>query len=245
MARNKKSRATPRPKPPSLQLLSLERRDLPATDLVQLLNNINIVPSGIPSVSATEQVGGITFFVGTTPAAGQELWRTDGTSGGTFLVDDINPGPGSSYPSDLTNVSGELFFEASNGTERRGAVEERRHVLRDRHGQGHQPRRGDSSPTDLTNVSGELFFEANDGTHGYRALEERRHLLRHHHGQGHRSEQRQFRPDYLTNVGGELFFSGHRRHARYRSSGRATAPPPGPSWSRTSTPTAPGSNPQL
>ncbi len=34
-----------------------------------------------------------------------ELWRSDGTSSGTFRVSDINPGPAGSYLSELTNVN--------------------------------------------------------------------------------------------------------------------------------------------
>jgi len=38
-----------------------------------------------------------------------------GTVAGTVLVKDINPGPGSSIPSYLTNISGTLFFSADKG----------------------------------------------------------------------------------------------------------------------------------
>jgi ELWxxDGT repeat protein len=41
-----------------------------------------------------------------------ELWRADGTPGGTRLVKDINPGRWSSSPHTLTDVNGTLFFAA-------------------------------------------------------------------------------------------------------------------------------------
>ena len=41
------------------------------------------------------------YFAGTTPAYGTELWESDGTTAGTLLVDDINPGTASSNPSGL------------------------------------------------------------------------------------------------------------------------------------------------
>ena len=48
---------------------------------------------------------------------GQELWTSDGTSAGTTLVKDINPGIAkSSYRGALTNVGGTLFFSATDGT---------------------------------------------------------------------------------------------------------------------------------
>ncbi|MDH3693531.1 MAG: hypothetical protein OER96_03040, partial [Gammaproteobacteria bacterium] len=43
-----------------------------------------------------------------------ELWKSDGTEGGTVLVKDINPGGGSS-PSRLTNLNGVLYFRATDG----------------------------------------------------------------------------------------------------------------------------------
>ena len=35
------------------------------------------------------------YFAGTTPETGKELWRTDGTAAGTFMLRDIEPGPDS------------------------------------------------------------------------------------------------------------------------------------------------------
>ena len=86
---------------------------------------------------------------------------------GTFLVKDIHPGPsGSSFPDDLTNVNGTLYFQAndgahgvelwkSNGTAA-GTV-----MVRDIDSGS-----SGSGPGDLTNVNGELYFTANDGVHG-------------------------------------------------------------------------------
>src|ERR671910_2568869 len=41
---------------------------------------------------------GVAFFQAYQPATGRELWRTDGTEAGTYLVKDINPGPADSLP---------------------------------------------------------------------------------------------------------------------------------------------------
>jgi uncharacterized repeat protein (TIGR01451 family) len=46
--------------------------------------------------------------------SGWELYKSDGTLTGTVLVKDINPGPSSSMPDDLTNVNGTLFFLAED-----------------------------------------------------------------------------------------------------------------------------------
>jgi ELWxxDGT repeat protein len=44
-----------------------------------------------------------------------ELWRSDGTEAGTFLVKDINPGAGSSTPYNFTVFNNALYFVASDG----------------------------------------------------------------------------------------------------------------------------------
>jgi ELWxxDGT repeat protein len=38
-------------------------------------------------------------------STGRELWVTDGTTAGTTLLKDINPGPGSSSPRDFAALS--------------------------------------------------------------------------------------------------------------------------------------------
>ena len=49
---------------------------------------------------------------GTTPTNNIELWKSDGTSGGTVMVKDIYSGNQSSYPTNFTEVNGELYFTA-------------------------------------------------------------------------------------------------------------------------------------
>jgi ELWxxDGT repeat protein len=65
------------------------------------------------------QIGSMTFFLASTPQTGSELWKSDGTVGGTVLVKDIRPGPDGSFPvfsvPRLAGVSGTLFFTASDG----------------------------------------------------------------------------------------------------------------------------------
>src|SRR6185503_18010682 len=65
-------------------------------------------------------VGSTLFFGAWTPAQGDELWKTDGTTAGTVLLKDIVPGSPDSFPSHLTDVGATLFFAAfdtTNGTE--------------------------------------------------------------------------------------------------------------------------------
>ena len=82
------------------------------------LRDIN-APRG-PNPSSDPQqltaVKNLVFFVINDATHGAELWRSDGSNGGTFLVKDIFPGPPSSRPSELTEFDGRLFFQAEDGT---------------------------------------------------------------------------------------------------------------------------------
>lgn len=73
------------------------------------------VPHGIPYYSQGLAVGGVLYFAANDGVHGQELWRTDGTPGGTALAADINPGPGSSDPIPLAVVGGQLALIANDG----------------------------------------------------------------------------------------------------------------------------------
>lgn len=63
---------------------------------------------------------GIAYFAATDAEHGRELWQTDGTPEGTRLVADVEPGPASSSPAELTRVGDVLYFAATTaaiGTE--------------------------------------------------------------------------------------------------------------------------------
>jgi ELWxxDGT repeat protein len=47
---------------------------------------------------------------------GRELWVSDGTTEGTAIVKDINPGEDDSDPGALVSVNGRLYFAADDGT---------------------------------------------------------------------------------------------------------------------------------
>ena len=55
------------------------------------------------------------YFAARDPFNGEELWRSDGTAGGTALVSDIFPGIRDSGIGNLTLMNGVLFFTASGG----------------------------------------------------------------------------------------------------------------------------------
>jgi ELWxxDGT repeat protein len=69
------------------------------------------------STNNVVRLNGTEYFVRATAAYGGELWRSDGTDGGTFMVKDISAGPASSLSpaSHLATLGGVLFFFANDG----------------------------------------------------------------------------------------------------------------------------------
>lgn len=72
-----------------------------------------IEPTSKKQLLATDlaTADGYVFFAGGM-GNDEELWITDGTAAGTRLLQDVNVGPGSSFPRELRAVNGELFFTA-------------------------------------------------------------------------------------------------------------------------------------
>jgi ELWxxDGT repeat protein len=87
-----------------------------------LLTDINPgVSAGSPDRSGFDPenfmvVGDTLFFTANDGTHGYQLWKSDGTSEGTVMVKDLNPGKGSSNPGWFANLNGTLYFEANNGT---------------------------------------------------------------------------------------------------------------------------------
>jgi ELWxxDGT repeat protein len=76
--------------------------------------------AGFPSLALLSTdvitpINGQFYFEGTDAQHGTELWQSDGTSLGTSLVQDINPGPGSSNPEVLAELNGHLMMAADDG----------------------------------------------------------------------------------------------------------------------------------
>jgi trimeric autotransporter adhesin len=75
-----------------------------------LLKDINTVGNSVPNSYCN--VNNIVYFAHDDNVHGTELWRTDGTAVGTYLVKDINLGFDGSYCNQMIALNGTLFFTA-------------------------------------------------------------------------------------------------------------------------------------
>jgi ELWxxDGT repeat protein len=152
-------------------------------------------------------VNGTLFFRAQDGTHGRELWASNGTAAGTFLVKDISPGASDSYPTYLTNVNGTLFFQANDGTHGVELWESNGSAAGTFLVQDINPVTS-SYPNYLTNVNGTLFFGANDGTHGMELWESNGTTAGTFLVQDINPVTSSY-PSYLTNVNGTLFFQAN------------------------------------
>ena len=122
----------------------------------------NIRPGGrsaFPQASVEPvfvDVGGVVYFAARDGVHGPELWRSDGTAAGTFLVADINPGSQGSEPDLLTSFNGRVYFRANNQLWRSNGTPAGTTRVRNRNGAFVK------APTEMT-VSGSTLFMTING----------------------------------------------------------------------------------
>ncbi len=80
------------------------------SQIIKLVKDIN--PSGNPAISQMTLYNGKLYFSANDGIHGQELWISDGTNNGTYMLKDINPS-GSSSPKELKVCNGKLYFQAA------------------------------------------------------------------------------------------------------------------------------------
>ncbi len=96
------------------QFEQLESRQM-LTVVPMLLADIRVGQTGSGIFGEFTQYNGELFFAAN-DGSGSELWKTDGTEGGTVQVKDINPGSENSFPGAFVEFNGELYFSANDGS---------------------------------------------------------------------------------------------------------------------------------
>lgn len=122
--------------------------------------------AGVPNSTAIKpqltNVGGVLYFTAWSSSAGRELWRSDGTADGTFMVKDVNPqmtsstAPAHSNIEQAINVNGILYFVATDGLNgweiwRSDGTAAGTVMATNFFG-------NNQKPTQLTNVGGQVYF---------------------------------------------------------------------------------------
>ncbi len=143
----------------------LEPRQLLSASMVK---DLNTTPASLPGLWTWVGAGDTVFLSQEDGVAGWELYKTDGTTGGTVLVKDIRPGRDNSSPGWMTYAgNGTIFFTADDGSHgvelwksdgtTGGTV-----MVKDI-----TPGATGSGAGGLVNVNGTIYFSASDGVNGF------------------------------------------------------------------------------
>ncbi|NJR47049.1 MAG: hypothetical protein HC775_15480 [Hyellaceae cyanobacterium CSU_1_1] len=117
------------------------------------------------------------FFSADDGENGNELFVSDGTAEGTQLLVDLYPGENNygdngSFPRNLTEFDGKLYFAANDGENGNelfvsdGTAEGTQLLVDLRPGEDNYGNSNGAYPSNLTEFDGKLYFTANDGENG-------------------------------------------------------------------------------
>jgi len=111
---------------------------------------------------------GAIYFRADDGVHGSELWTSDGTTAGTRMVRDINPGLDASFPLQFEQVGGALYFSAFEPAHARELWRTDGTAAGTRLVKDVDPGPDFTGvPSSLTAVDGTLFFVANEEVHGW------------------------------------------------------------------------------
>ena len=218
-------RRRPKPKPiKSRRVLAGQHITLERLEERRLLS-ITQLSSSLSVSLGVALLGDTIYFSANSTGLGIELWKTDGTSSGTQLVADINPGTASSSPTGLVNVGGVLYFRANTATSgaelwRSDGTSSGTQLVADLN-----PGTGSSLPKYLTNVGGTIYFVANNGTTGEELWKSDGTSSGTQLVADIRTGTNSSTPKSLTNVNGTLYFianDGTRGNELWKSNGTSS-----------------------
>jgi ELWxxDGT repeat protein len=115
-------------------------------------------------------INNVYYFIAKGLDLGIELWRSDGTQSGTYIVKDINQGSNGAFlsneSSNLTNVNGLLYFSANDGINgfelwKSDGTELGTVMVKDIASSS-----SSSSPSDFISLNSEVIFVCDDGING-------------------------------------------------------------------------------
>ncbi|MCB0436044.1 MAG: T9SS type A sorting domain-containing protein [Mangrovimonas sp.] len=130
-----------------------------------VLKNVNPIGNGESDPEEFTSLPTGILFSAYDPTNGRELWKTDGTTAGTILFNDLNSGIADSNPNQFNVLGAQLSFVATHSTFGRELFKTNGNtgnlvLVKDINTSG------DGNPTNVKEINGTLYFGADNGTTG-------------------------------------------------------------------------------